>query len=99
MILSKIRYKKMKEILAIIRMNKMNETKRALADNGISSITARKVMGRGQGKVDYLLLKGAEEGYEEAITQLGSRSENDSQTGINRRCARSKCRESCENDH
>ncbi len=70
MILSKIRYKKMKEILAIIRMNKMNETKRALADNGISSITARKVMGRGQGKVDYLLLKGAEEGYEEAITQL-----------------------------
>jgi nitrogen regulatory protein PII 2 len=59
-----------KEVLAVIRMNKMNETKQALADAGIASFTARKVMGRGKGKVDYLLLKGAEEGYEEAITQL-----------------------------
>jgi nitrogen regulatory protein PII 2 len=60
----------MKEVLAVIRMSKMNETKRALADAGISSLTARKVIGRGKGKVDYLLLKGAEEGYEEAINQL-----------------------------
>lgn len=60
----------MKEVLAVIRMNKMNETKRALADAGISSLTARKVIGRGKGKVDYLLLKGAEAGYEEAINQL-----------------------------
>lgn len=61
----------MKEILAIIRMNKMNVTKRSLADAGIVSLTARKVMGRGRGKVDYLLLKGAQEGYDEAINQLG----------------------------
>jgi nitrogen regulatory protein PII 2 len=61
----------MKEVLAIIRMNKMNETKRALADAGIASLTARKVVGRGKGKVDYLLLQGAEEGYDEAIQQLG----------------------------
>jgi nitrogen regulatory protein PII 2 len=61
----------MKEVIAIIRMDKMNPTKRALADQGISSLTARKVVGRGKGKVDYLLLKGAEEGYEEAIDQLG----------------------------
>jgi nitrogen regulatory protein PII 2 len=61
----------MKEVLAIIRMTKMNATKEALADAGIASFTARKVMGRGKGKVDYLLLKGAEEGYEEAISQLG----------------------------
>lgn len=61
----------MKEILAIIRMNKMNETKRALADAGISSLTARKVIGRGKGKVDYLLLQGAQEGHDEAINQLG----------------------------
>ena len=60
----------MKEVLAVIRMNKMNETKRALANAGISSLTARKVIGRGKGKVDYLLLKGAEEGYDEAINQL-----------------------------
>ena len=61
----------MKEILAIIRMNKINETKRALADAGISSFTARKVIGRGKGKVDYLLLQGAQQGYDEAINQLG----------------------------
>jgi len=60
----------MKEILAIVRMNKMNETKRALADAGVASMTARKVIGRGKGKVDYMLLKGAQEGYEEAINQL-----------------------------
>ena len=60
----------MKEVMAIVRMNKMNVTKQALADAGIASFTARKVMGRGKGKVDYLLLKGAQEGYEEAISQL-----------------------------
>jgi len=61
----------MKEVIAIIRMNKMNETKRALSAAGISSLTARKVVGRGKGKVDYLLLEGAKSGYEEAINQLG----------------------------
>jgi nitrogen regulatory protein PII 2 len=61
----------MKEVLAIIRMNKMNETKSALSDLGVACLTARKVTGRGKGKVDYLLLKGAEAGYEEAINQLG----------------------------
>ncbi len=61
----------MKEVMAIIRMNKMNQTKRALADAGIASFTARKVIGRGKGKVDYLLMKGAEAGCEEAIVQLG----------------------------
>lgn len=61
----------MKEIMAIIRMNKMNQTKRALADVGVASFTARKVAGRGKGKVDYLLMKGAEAGCEEAIAQLG----------------------------
>lgn len=60
----------MKEIMAVIRMNKMNETKIALADAGIYSLTARKVMGRGKGKVDFRLLHGAQEGYEEAINQL-----------------------------
>ncbi len=60
----------MKEVLAVIRMNKMNATKEALADAGIASFTARKVVGRGKGKVDYLLLKGAAAGAEEAICQL-----------------------------
>ncbi len=61
----------MKEILAIVRMNKMNQTKRALSDAGITSITARDALGRGKGLVDFQLLKGAEKGYEEAISQLG----------------------------
>ena len=61
----------MKEILAIVRMNKMNQTKRALSDAGLSSITARDALGRGKGLVDIQLLEGAEKGYEEAISQLG----------------------------
>ena len=61
----------MKEVMAIIRMNKMNQTKRALADTGVASFCARKVVGRGKGHVDYLLMKGAEAGCEEAIVQLG----------------------------
>jgi nitrogen regulatory protein PII 2 len=61
----------MKEIMAIIRMNMVNQTKRALTEAGISSITAREALGRGKGLVDIKLLKGAEQGYEEAISQLG----------------------------
>jgi nitrogen regulatory protein PII 2 len=61
----------MKEIFAIVRMNKINQTKRALSESGISSITARDALGRGKGLVDLQLLKGAERGYEEAISQLG----------------------------
>jgi nitrogen regulatory protein PII 2 len=62
----------MKEIMAIVRMNAINKTKRALADAGISSMTARDALGRGKGLVDLQLLEGAEKGYEEAISQLGS---------------------------
>jgi nitrogen regulatory protein PII 2 len=61
----------MKEVMAIIRINKMNRVKQALADAGVASFTACKVVGRGKGKVDYQLLRGAEEGCEEAIVQLG----------------------------
>jgi len=61
----------MKEVMAIIRMNMMNKTKKALSDAGVSSMTAKDVLGRGKGLVDYNLLEGAEKGYEEAIAQLG----------------------------
>jgi nitrogen regulatory protein PII 2 len=61
----------MKEIMAIVRMNKMNQTKRALSEAGITSITGRDCLGRGKGLVDIQLLEGAERGYEEAISQLG----------------------------
>lgn len=61
----------MKKIIAVIRMNQVNATKQALVDNGLPAFTARKVKGRGQGRVDYHVLRGAEDGYEEAISQLG----------------------------
>ncbi|MCA1916155.1 P-II family nitrogen regulator [Methanospirillum hungatei] len=38
----------MKEIMAVIRMNKTNATKKALIDAGIAGFTATKVMGRGK---------------------------------------------------
>ncbi|HEY3277602.1 MAG TPA: P-II family nitrogen regulator [Syntrophorhabdaceae bacterium] len=62
----------MKEIMAVIRMNKMNQTKRVLLEAGISSMHARECLGRGKGLVDLDVLKGAEQGYEEAISQLGN---------------------------
>jgi nitrogen regulatory protein PII 2 len=61
----------MKEVMAIVRLNAMNKTKKALADAGITSITARDALGRGKGLIDLQILKGAEKGYEEAISQLG----------------------------
>jgi nitrogen regulatory protein PII 2 len=61
----------MKEIMTIVRINMMNKTKQALAEAGISSVTARDALGRGKGLVDLTLLEGAEKGYEEAVAQLG----------------------------
>ncbi|MCL6561314.1 MAG: P-II family nitrogen regulator [Firmicutes bacterium] len=46
----------MKEIIAIIRMNKVNATKKALADVGVCGLHAMKVMGRGKMMVDFSLL-------------------------------------------
>ncbi len=62
----------MKEVMAVIRMNMINATKKALINAGVSSMTAMEALGRGKGLVDVSLLKGAEQGYEEAIAQLGS---------------------------
>jgi nitrogen regulatory protein PII 2 len=62
----------MKEVMAIIRFNRMNVTKRALSDAGFYSLTTLKVMGRGKGNLDYFLMEGAEEGHEEAISQLSA---------------------------
>ena len=62
----------MKEVMAIIRMNRINQTKKALAEAGIPSVHARECLGRGKGLVDLDILKGAEAGYEEAISLLGN---------------------------
>ena len=43
--------------MAIIRMKKIGETKKALGEAGYPSITCRKVYGRGKKKVDYELIE------------------------------------------
>ncbi len=47
----------MKEIIAIIRMNKTSQTKEALVQAGFNSLTAIKVMGRGKLLKDLALLE------------------------------------------
>lgn len=62
----------MKEIMAVIKQNKVNITKKALAEAGITSFTATgRVAGRGLGLVDMKVLHGAEEGDAQAISLLG----------------------------
>ena len=62
----------MKEVMAVIRINKINATKRALNAAGITSFTAtNRVLGRGKGIVDYRILDAAKSGSQEAISLLG----------------------------
>lgn len=62
----------MKEVMAVVRINKINATKEALNDAGITSFTATgRVLGRGKGVVDFRILDGAKEGRQEAISLLG----------------------------
>lgn len=63
----------MKEIMAVIRMNMMNQTKQALTDAGIAAFFAREAQGRGKGLVNPALLEGAGQGYEEAAALLGEK--------------------------
>ncbi|ADK83814.1 nitrogen regulatory protein P-II [Desulfarculus baarsii DSM 2075] len=63
----------MKEVIAVVRMNTMNKTKKALTAAGIDSMFAHECQGRGKGLVDSKLLSGASQGYEEAIALLGEK--------------------------
>lgn len=47
----------MKEVMAFIRMNMINDTKIALSQAGFPAITCRKVYGRGKKKVNYELIE------------------------------------------
>lgn len=62
----------MKEVMAIVRMNRINQTKRALAEAGITSMHAKDCLGRGKGLVELIGLGGAERAYEEKMEELGS---------------------------
>lgn len=62
----------MKIIMAFIRIDKMNATKKALTEAGITSMTATgKVFGRGKGFWDAKVMEGAKEDIPEALTHLG----------------------------
>ncbi|WP_372750865.1 P-II family nitrogen regulator [Labilibaculum sp.] len=62
----------MKCVMSIIKINKMNKTKRALRDAGFSSMTATgNVFGRGKGLWDAKVIEGAKNDHPEAIELLG----------------------------
>ena len=63
----------MKEVIAIVRMNMMNRTKKALTDAGVDAFFAHEAQGRGKGFVNSSVLEGAENGYEEAASVLGEK--------------------------
>lgn len=46
----------MKEVMAIVRQNKVNVTKEALAAAGIPAFTCRRVLGRGKKLIDMSLI-------------------------------------------
>ncbi len=63
----------MKEVIAIVRINMMNQTKQALTDCGVDAFFAHEAHGRGLGFVNPEILEGAEQGIEEAATLLGEK--------------------------
>ena len=63
----------MKEVIAVVRMNMMNQTKKALTEAGIDAFFAHEAQGRGKGFVNPDVLKGAGLGYEEAASLLGEK--------------------------
>ncbi len=63
----------MKEVVAIVHMNMMNKTKKALTSAGINAFFAHEAQGRGFGFVNRKLIKGTEAGYEEAASLLGEK--------------------------
>ncbi|MDR2439076.1 MAG: P-II family nitrogen regulator [Planctomycetaceae bacterium] len=60
----------MKEVMAIIRIDKINKTKDALLTAGISSIHVKDVLGRGKGYIDILQSENVESHWKEKIGEL-----------------------------
>jgi len=63
----------MKEVIAVVRMNKMNQTKKALTDAGIAAFFAHEAWGRGKGLVNAEVAAAAAAGNQEAAEILGSK--------------------------
>ncbi|MCX8131556.1 MAG: P-II family nitrogen regulator [Clostridia bacterium] len=56
----------MKEVMAVIRMNMINQTKQALLADGFPALNCRKVIGRGRKKVDFSLIQNMITGMQSA---------------------------------
>jgi nitrogen regulatory protein PII 2 len=63
----------MKEVIAIVRMNMMNQNKKALTEVGVDAFFAHEATGRGKGFINPQVLNGARDGYEEAASLLGEK--------------------------
>jgi nitrogen regulatory protein PII 2 len=61
----------MKEVMAFIRANKVNETKKALGEAGFPSFTCRRVLGRGKKMVDSTVLQMVLEHGELPVSPVG----------------------------
>lgn len=63
----------MKEVIAVVRINMMNQTKAALTEAGVDAFFAHEAYGRGKGFANPDVLAGVREGYEEAASLLGEK--------------------------
>ncbi len=61
----------MKEVMAIVRLNKVSATKQALAEAGFPSFTCRKVMGRGKKMMDPTVVAAILESGQLPVTTFG----------------------------
>ncbi len=61
----------MREIMCFIRMNKVNDTKRALAEHGFPAFTCRKCLGRGKKSIDPELLNAVIAAGEMPLSPVG----------------------------
>ena len=61
----------MKEVMAFIRVNKVNATKEALANSGFPAFTCRKCLGRGKKSIDPALLSAVMEAGELPVSMVG----------------------------
>lgn len=61
----------MKEVMAFIRTNKVNATKKALGDAGFPAFMCRRCMGRGKKQIDPALLKYVMDTGEIPLSNIG----------------------------
>lgn len=65
----------MKEVMAIIRINKINPTKQALVDAGFPAFTAIKGVGRGRRPVNFEILQAMNENPSDSVEVLSTLSQ------------------------